>query len=70
MHQLIRVPALKNSNELFGAAVAAAYLTVSGAVVTVGPKEAADLAERVKQGLDVRQVADEIRGWTARPTRN
>lgn len=67
-HQLIRVPALEGCNELFGAAVAAAYLTVSGAIVTAGPKEAADLAERIgREGLDVRQVAEVIRDWTVRP---
>ncbi|MGW4517902.1 fic family toxin-antitoxin system, toxin component [Streptomyces sp. NPDC004393] len=66
MHQLIRVPALEYANELFAAAVAAAYLTVSGAVVTVDFKEAGDLAERIaRDGLDVRLVAEEIRGWVA-----
>jgi prophage maintenance system killer protein len=67
MHQLIRCPALEFGNELFGAVVAASYLTVSGAVVTVNHKEAADLAERIaRDGLDVRLVAEEIKGWTAR----
>jgi hypothetical protein len=33
----------------------------------VSPKEAADLAERIaRDGLDVRLVAEEIKGWTAR----
>ncbi len=68
MHQLIRCPAFEHANELFGAAVAASYLTVSGAVVTVDYKEAADLAERIaREGLDVRLVAEEIKGWTSRP---
>jgi prophage maintenance system killer protein len=68
MHQLVRCPALEYANELFGAVVAASYLTVSGAVVTVTPKEAADLAERIaRDGLDVRDVAEELRGWTSRP---
>ncbi|MFB9399151.1 fic family toxin-antitoxin system, toxin component [Streptomyces echinatus] len=68
MHQLIRVPALEYANELFGAIVAAAYLSASGAMVTVDHKQAADLAERIaRDGLDVREVADEIKGWTSRP---
>ncbi|MFD8375793.1 fic family toxin-antitoxin system, toxin component [Streptomyces sp. NPDC059688] len=66
MHQLIRVPALEYANELFGAIVAAAYLSASGAMVTVDHKQAADLAERIAQdGLDVREVADEIKVWTS-----
>lgn len=65
MHQLIRVPALEYGNELFGAMAAAAYLTAGGAVVTADVKQAADLAERItRDALDVRQVAEEIRGWT------
>ncbi|MFJ1969217.1 fic family toxin-antitoxin system, toxin component [Streptomyces sp. NPDC087903] len=65
MHQLIRVPALEYANELFGAVVAASYLTVSGIVVTADFKQAGDLAERIaRDGLDVREVAEEIRGWT------
>jgi hypothetical protein len=67
MHQLIRVPALEHANELFGAVVAAAYLTVSGAIVTVEPKPAVGLAARIaRDGLGVREVAEEIRGWIAR----
>ncbi|MFF4526974.1 fic family toxin-antitoxin system, toxin component [Streptomyces bluensis] len=67
IHQLIRVPALEYANELFGAVVAAAYLTASGAIVTVDFKEAGDLAERIsRDALDVRQVADEIRAWIAK----
>lgn len=68
MHQLIRCPALEFANELFGAVVAAAYLTTSGSVVTADFKQAGDLAERIaRDGLDVREVADEIKEWTARP---
>lgn len=64
MHQLIRVPALEYGNELLGALTAAAYLTVSGLMVTVDMKQAADLAEQVaRDGLDVRRVAEEIRAW-------
>jgi hypothetical protein len=64
MHLLIRVPALEHRSELFGAAVAAAYLTASGLTVTVSPKDAAALAERVRDGLGVRELAQEIkRDW-------
>ncbi|GAB2578953.1 hypothetical protein GCM10027168_09780 [Streptomyces capparidis] len=66
MHQLVRVPALEWANELFAAVVAASYLTVSGATVTVPPKRAAALADRIdRENLSVRQIADELRGWTA-----
>lgn len=64
MHLLIRVPALETRNELFGAVVAAAYLTASGVPVTVAPKDAAALAARVRDGLGVRDLAEEIkREW-------
>ncbi|MFD0032551.1 fic family toxin-antitoxin system, toxin component [Streptomyces sp. NPDC127172] len=64
MHLLVRVPALEARNELFGAAVAAAYLTASGLTVTVEPKEAVALATRVRDGLGVRDLAYEIkREW-------
>ncbi|GAB2587604.1 hypothetical protein GCM10027168_20550 [Streptomyces capparidis] len=66
MHQLIRVPALEYANELFAAVVAASYLTVGGAIVTVQPKQAANLADRIgREGMSVRQVADELKGWIA-----
>ncbi|MFF4762536.1 hypothetical protein [Streptomyces sp. NPDC001292] len=66
MHQLVRVPALKYANELVGTDVAASCLTVSGAVVTADFKQAGDLAERIaRDGLDVREVAEEIKGWTS-----
>ncbi|MFE2431597.1 fic family toxin-antitoxin system, toxin component [Streptomyces sp. NPDC059373] len=66
MHQLIRVPALEYANGLFGAVVAASYLTVSGAIVVVAPKQAANLAARIdREALGVRQVAEEIREWIA-----
>lgn len=66
MQLLIRVPALEDRNELFGAAVAAAYLTASGLTVTVEAKEAVALAGRVRDGLSVRELAAEIRkSWIA-----
>lgn len=67
MHQLIRCPALAHSNELFGAVVAASYLSVSGVIVDVQPKQAAALAARIsRDALDVRGIAAEIKGWAAR----
>ncbi|GGW56753.1 hypothetical protein GCM10010503_37460 [Streptomyces lucensis JCM 4490] len=58
-------------NELFGAAVAAAYLTASGLTVTVEAKEAVALASRVRDGLGVRDLAVEIqRDWIASPPQN
>ncbi|MET8788492.1 fic family toxin-antitoxin system, toxin component [Streptomyces sp. NPDC004589] len=66
MHQLIRCPALEHSNALFGAVVAASYLTVSGVIVDVQPKQAVALAARIsRDALDVRVIADEIREWIA-----
>ncbi|MGW5307812.1 fic family toxin-antitoxin system, toxin component [Streptomyces griseoluteus] len=67
MVQLIRCPALGHSNELFGAVVAASYMSVSGVIVDVQPKQAAALAARIsRDALDVRSVAAEIRGWATR----
>ncbi|MET9905144.1 hypothetical protein [Streptomyces sp. NPDC006446] len=57
----------RHSNELFGAVVAASYLSVSGVIVDVQPKQAAALAARIsRDALDVRSVAAEIKGWAAR----
>ncbi|WP_282797355.1 fic family toxin-antitoxin system, toxin component [Streptomyces sp. CC224B] len=63
--QLVRVPALEHSNELFAASVAASYLHASGLPVTVTTKEATGLVEQVTAGqLDVRQIASALREWT------
>ncbi|GAA1111870.1 hypothetical protein GCM10009577_38080 [Streptomyces javensis] len=65
LHQLVRVPALEHSNELYAAAVAAAYLHASGHPVNATTKEAADLVEGVAGGqLDVREIAASLRDWT------
>ncbi|MBP5926790.1 fic family toxin-antitoxin system, toxin component [Streptomyces sp. LBUM 1483] len=61
MHLLVRVPALESRNELFGAVVAAAYLTASGLTITVEPKDAVALSIRVRDGLGVRDLAQEIK---------
>ena len=64
MQQHACVPALEDRNELFGAVVAAAYLTASGMTVTLEPKAAAALAARVHDGIGVRDLAHEIkREW-------
>ncbi|WP_405444375.1 fic family toxin-antitoxin system, toxin component [Streptomyces avidinii] len=65
LQQLVRVPALEHSNELFAAAVAAAYLNASGLPVNVTTKEAVDLVERVAGGqVDVREIASSLKNWT------
>ncbi|MER7757121.1 fic family toxin-antitoxin system, toxin component [Kitasatospora sp. NPDC097643] len=64
MHQLIRVPALEFANEHFAAVVAASYLSASGVIVTAEPKQAVDLATRIRDGhTDVREAATAIRTW-------
>ncbi|MFC5890624.1 fic family toxin-antitoxin system, toxin component [Kitasatospora sp. CM 4170] len=64
MHQLIRVPALDSANEHFAAVVAASYLSASGVIVTAEPKQAVELAARIRDGrADVRESAVAIRGW-------
>lgn len=58
LHSLVRVPALEHSNELFAAAVAAAYLHASGHPVKVSTDDAADLVDRIATGqADVHRVA-------------
>ncbi|MFJ2808569.1 fic family toxin-antitoxin system, toxin component [Kitasatospora sp. NPDC087271] len=64
MHQLVRVPALEFANEHFAAVVAASYLSASGVIVTAEPKQAADLAARIRAGdADVRATAAAVRTW-------
>ncbi|MER7847033.1 fic family toxin-antitoxin system, toxin component [Kitasatospora sp. NPDC096077] len=64
MHQLIRVPALESVNEHFAAVVAAAYLSASGVIVTAEPKQAVELAARIRSGqASVRDTAAGIRTW-------
>ncbi|GAA0664068.1 hypothetical protein GCM10010193_14270 [Kitasatospora atroaurantiaca] len=64
MHQLVRVPALEFGNEHFAAVVAASYLSASGVIVTAEPKQAVELAGRIRNGqADVRDVAEAIRSW-------
>ncbi len=64
LHQLIRVPALEFANEHFAAVVAASYLSASGVIVTAEPKQAVELATRIRDGLvDVRETAVAVRTW-------
>ncbi|MFI6846237.1 fic family toxin-antitoxin system, toxin component [Kitasatospora sp. NBC_00085] len=64
MHQLIRVPALDFANEHFAAVVAASYLSASGVIVTAEPKQAVELAARIRDGkADVRETASAVRTW-------
>ncbi|MEU6006723.1 fic family toxin-antitoxin system, toxin component [Streptomyces sp. NPDC047453] len=66
MHQLIRVPGLETFNELFGVVAAPSYLAASGLTVIVEPKDAVALAAQVRDGLGLRDLADEIRReWIA-----
>ncbi|MFE4601173.1 fic family toxin-antitoxin system, toxin component [Kitasatospora indigofera] len=64
MHQLVRVPALEFANEHFAAIVAASYLSATGVIVTAEPKQAVELAVRIRDGqADVRETATAIRSW-------
>ncbi|MET9427899.1 MULTISPECIES: fic family toxin-antitoxin system, toxin component [unclassified Streptomyces] len=65
LQQLVCVPALEHSNELFAAAVAAAYLHASGLTVNVNSKEAIDLVEQAAAGrIGVRQIAAGLKDWS------
>ncbi|MCQ4212586.1 fic family toxin-antitoxin system, toxin component [Streptomyces longispororuber] len=65
LQQLVLVPTLEHSNELFAAATAAAYLHASGLPVSVATKEAADLVEQAAtRQADVRQIAAVLREWS------
>lgn len=65
LQQFVLVPPLEHSNELFAAAVAAAYLYASGQPVKVTTKEAADLVQQAAaRQLDVRQIAAGLKEWT------
>ncbi|MGW4779917.1 fic family toxin-antitoxin system, toxin component [Streptomyces filamentosus] len=58
LHQLVRVPALEHSNELFALAVATGYLHASGHALTLSSQDAINLVDQVRAGtIDVRQIA-------------
>jgi len=64
MHQLIRVPALERSNELFATAVAYAYLVASGCSVATTAREVRSLARAIREGkLGVSGVAERLGMW-------
>ncbi|WP_035849129.1 hypothetical protein [Kitasatospora azatica] len=64
MHQLIRVPALERTNELFATAVAYAYLVASGCHVATTAREVRSLARAIREGkLGVDGVAERLNGW-------
>ncbi|WP_420000617.1 fic family toxin-antitoxin system, toxin component [Streptomyces boninensis] len=63
-HQLINVPGLDWANEQYAAAVALAYLQISGEQVSVEPYRVAQFAQRAQvERLPVREVAVEIKNW-------
>ncbi|MFI8421139.1 fic family toxin-antitoxin system, toxin component [Streptomyces sp. NPDC085479] len=65
LHQLVRVPALEHSNELFAVAVAAAYLHASGHPVSVDSEDAIALVDQVLAGnADVRRIAADLKSWS------
>ncbi|PYC77037.1 fic family toxin-antitoxin system, toxin component [Streptomyces tateyamensis] len=64
MHQLIRVPALERTNELFATAVAYAYLVASGCHVATTAREVRSLARAIREGkLGIDGVAERLNGW-------
>ncbi len=64
MHQLIRVPALERTNELFATAVAYAYLVASGCTVATTAREVRSLARAIREGkLGVGGVAERLAAW-------
>ncbi|MFF4174134.1 fic family toxin-antitoxin system, toxin component [Streptomyces sp. NPDC001744] len=64
LQSLVRLPALEHSNELYAAAVAAAFLTASGRPVKASTEQAVDLVKKTASGLDVRDVAAALTTWT------
>ncbi|MFD5557627.1 fic family toxin-antitoxin system, toxin component [Streptomyces sp. NPDC127068] len=64
LQSLVRLPALEHSNELYAAAVAAAFLSASGRAVKVSTQQAGDLVEQAANGLDVRDIATALAAWT------
>ncbi|GAA1232757.1 hypothetical protein GCM10009665_23740 [Kitasatospora nipponensis] len=64
MHQLIRVPALERTNELFATAVAYAYLVASGCQVATTAREVRSLARAIREGrLGLDGVAERLGSW-------
>ncbi|MFE3864774.1 fic family toxin-antitoxin system, toxin component [Streptomyces goshikiensis] len=64
LQSLVRLPALEHSNELYAAAIAAAFLNASGRTVKVSTDQAVDLVRQTTNGLDVRDIAAALTTWT------
>ncbi|GGY52002.1 fic family toxin-antitoxin system, toxin component [Streptomyces omiyaensis] len=65
LHQLVRVPALEHSNELFAVAVAVGYLQASGEPVDFTGQDAIDLVDETLTGeAGVRRIAAVLKTWT------
>ncbi|WP_327301896.1 fic family toxin-antitoxin system, toxin component [Streptomyces goshikiensis] len=64
MQSLVRLPALEHSNELYAAAIAAAFLNASGRTVKVSTDQAVDLVRQTTNGLDIRDIAAALTTWT------
>ncbi|MCL3998218.1 fic family toxin-antitoxin system, toxin component [Streptomyces lavenduligriseus] len=64
LQSLVRLPALEHSNELYAAAVAAAFLNASGRSVKVSTNQAVDLVKQAANGLAVRDIAAALTTWT------
>ncbi|MFD6465668.1 fic family toxin-antitoxin system, toxin component [Streptomyces goshikiensis] len=64
LQSLVRLPALERSNELYAAAIAAAFLNASGRTVKVSTDQAVDLVRQTANGLDIRDIAAALTTWT------
>ncbi|MFD9474745.1 fic family toxin-antitoxin system, toxin component [Streptomyces goshikiensis] len=64
LQSLVRLPALEHSNELYAAAIAAAFLNASGRTVKVSTDQAVDLVRQTTNGLDIRDIAAALTTWT------
>lgn len=64
LQSLIRLPALEHSNELYAAAVAAAFLNATGRSAKPSTDEAIDLVKQAANGLAVRDIAAALTTWT------
>ncbi|GAA1982517.1 fic family toxin-antitoxin system, toxin component [Kitasatospora viridis] len=64
MQQLIRVPALERSNELYATAVAYAYLVAGGCNVATTAREVRSLARAIREGkIAVDGIAERLGTW-------
>ncbi|WP_432127480.1 hypothetical protein [Streptomyces sp. bgisy082] len=54
------------TNELYSAVVAAAFLSASGRPIKMSTEQAVDLVKETVSGVDVRDVAAALTAWTPR----